>query len=426
MSKKYLVIGKGKTGLALAEYFTKHNVLFTLYDDKTDNLEDALSHILDYCCVIISPAVKPSHPLVKRAQELHLSVVSEVEFAYKELKRINPSAKIIGVTGTNGKTTIVGMLGTLIGSGATMCGNVGVPFISVVESGAKVYVVELSSYQLNFVCEFKPDIAIISNIKPDHLAYHGTFANYISAKLNLVKKLKSDDVFITSGDDELLCKLIFGKTILCSTANQKADACIIQNQIVLSNGEKYSLEKFKLIGEHNKLNLMMSIVGARLVGVSATKIQERIENVMLEDYRIQNIGNFDGITVINDSKSTNVASTIACLNCFSDNVILLLGGLDKGEDLSLLFENIYLHKVKHYIFYGASKDKFYQEALKAQIGNFTVSLGDFKEAVREAVYLAGKGDTIILSPAGASFDMFLNYEDRGAKFNKIIFDSFIK
>lgn len=384
------------------------------------------SEILNAQEVIKSPGIPEKAELVKKIRSAGIPVISEIEFAGRYTK-----AKIIGITGTNGKTTTTMLVYHILkkaGLNVGLGGNIGKSFaLQVAECNYDYYVLELSSFQLDDTCSFKCDVAILTNITPDHLdRYNYEMKNYAMSKFRILQNQTSSDVFIYNADDPVTMEYL-------PTVNIKAQqypfsiykklnrgAWIEDNQLtILTNNKQFNMQihELALQGKHNQYNSMAAGISARVLDLRKEVIRESLSDFKSVEHRLELVSTVHGIDFINDSKATNINSTWYALESFSQPVILILGGVDKGNDYAVL-EELVKEKVKAIICLGKDNKKIIK-AFKSLVEEI-VEVNTAEEAVQEGYRIAKKGDVVLLSPACASFDMFENYEDRGRQFKKAV------
>lgn len=442
--KRIVIIGGGESGAGAA--ILAHRKGFDVFlsdggklkDRYRKMLQDELiafeegrhtaEQILNADEIIKSPGVPYENPIIQQAINKNIPVISEIEFAGRYT-----NATIIGITGTNGKTTTTHLTYHLLKKGGLdvrMAGNVGNSFALEVasnETDCAYYVLELSSFQLDGVFEFRPHIAILTNITPDHLdRYQYQLQNYVDAKFRITRSQTSNDYFIYCADDPITTHEIekrdFKSTLLPFTIKEDpTKAAYIQNDKIIINLKNDVTDMFinelALQGKHNLYNSMAAAVAARLMEVRKESIRESLADFENIEHRLEFVARIKGIDFINDSKATNVNSAWYALECMHNPVIWIAGGVDKGNDYSILAPLV-KEKVKAIICLGKDNEK-----LKAAFGDMVETLIEtqsMQEAVKAGYYLGKKGDVVLLSPACASFDLFENYEDRGYQFKKYV------
>ena len=358
----------------------------------------------------------------------NIPVISEIEFAY----RYKGNSKIIAITGSNGKTTTTSLcyyMCSLGGADCAMVGNIGISFArQVAEDPKALYIIEVSSFQLDDIKVFRPDVAILTNITEDHLdRYNYNVQNYIDSKFRITLNQQPDDVFIYCLDDETTINNI-NKYNIQSTLYPITMSTELPQGAYLTNekmhlkwkGEEMqmSINDFKLKGKHNQYNSMAASLASTAVDIRKDKIREALQTFESLEHRMEPVATVRGVEFINDSKATNVNSTWYALESIDEKpIILILGGVDKGNDYSSMKELVE-EKVKAIICLGLDNQKFH-EAFDGLVDNI-VDTDTAVAAVEAAFQLAAKGDVVLLSPACASFDLFKNYEDRGNQFKQAV------
>jgi UDP-N-acetylmuramoylalanine--D-glutamate ligase len=379
--------------------------------------------------IMKSPGIPEKNELVKKIRSKGIPVISEIELAY----RYKGDSKIIGITGSNGKTTTTAMTYHICRHGGLDCalvGNIGYSFARQVAVASKPwYVAEISSFQLDDVVEFKPDVAVLTNITEDHLdRYEYQFENYIRSKFRIAMNQTSADFFIYNFDDPVITKYInqysFHSNPLPITMQHELNpgSFIRNGQMTIQVGTEkmqMSIYDFALKGIHNQYNTMAAGLAAATIGIRKQKIREAIQSFEALEHRMEYVSTVRGVEFINDSKATNVNSTWFALESMTKPVILILGGVDKGNDYGLI-RDLVKEKVKAIVCMGVDNRKIH-EAFQHDTP-LMVSTGGAQEAVKAAFHFADKGDVVLLSPACASFDLFKNYEDRGKQFKEAVFD----
>lgn len=386
--------------------------------------------ILQSETIVKSPGIPGNIPLLNEARKRGIPVISEVEFAYQHCRE----ATIAAVTGTNGKTTVASMLYDVMQKGGlevTLAGNVGQSFAAAVATQpTPYYALEISSFQLDDIRDFKPHIAIITNITPDHLdRYEHKMERYIEAKFKIVKNQDASDYFLYCADDAVLQE----KVPQYAIASQKLGYSLYQHlpkgaylktennttQIIIKTKkeEAMSIKELALQGKHNTHNSMAAGVAAKLLGIRKESIRDSLAEFDSLEHRLESVLEIYGIMFINDSKATNVNSASYALDTIKKPLIWLAGGVDKGNDYSSLY-GLVKDKVKAIICIGENNEKLHQ-AFGDKV-KFIMDSANMDEAVRMAYKLGNKGDAVLLSPACASFDLFENFEDRGRQFKKSV------
>ena len=379
--------------------------------------------------VIKSPGIPGNTALLQQLHTLKISVISEIEFAF----RYKGNSKIIAVTGSNGKTTTTALIYHICKHANVDCamvGNSGFSFArQLVLEPKPLYIVEVSSFQLDDIDTFQPDVAVLVNITEDHLdRYDYDVNNYIKSKFRIIENQTASNVFIYNMDDKLTrdnMEKFPTKSILAPITMSKE----LPQGAYISNAEMHlkwkseemqmNVEDFALKGKHNQYNSMAASLATTAVDIRKEKIREALQTFESLEHRMEPVATIKGVQFINDSKATNVNSTWFALESMVKPVILIMGGVDKGNDY-LLLKELVIEKVKAIVCMGTENRKI-QEAF-GDIVSLMVNTGNAQEAVQAAFHFANPGDVVLLSPACASFDLFKNYEDRGNQFKKAVKD----
>jgi len=376
--------------------------------------------------VIKSPGVREDAPIVMQLRGKSIPVISEIEFAGRYA-----TGKKICVTGSNGKTTVTNLIYHILkkaGKNVAMTGNVGNSFaMAVAEGSYDYYVIELSSFQLDGMYSFKADIAILMNITPDHLDRYGyNLQNYIDSKFRVTRNMTKSEFFIYWADDPIIKKELekkeYGMTHLPFSADSREGmtAYIENNELIIDFHTKTNLmtiHDLALKGRHNIFNSMAAAIAGKVLTIRKDIIRESLADFQGVEHRLEPVITVYGINFINDSKGTNVNSTWYALECMETDVVWIAGGIDKGNDYSELFP-VVKQKVTAIVCLGKDNRKIV-EAFRDKVPTI-VETSSMEEAVRSSYYLAKKGQTVLLSPACASFDLFNNYEDRGRQFKQAV------
>ena len=442
--KRLVVLGGGESGVGAAvlakkkgydvflsdkgKLQKKYKNVLSKYKIKWEDGKHTEKLILNADEVVKSPGIPDKVELVKNLLKKKIPVISEIEFAGRYTK-----AKKICITGTNGKTTTTLLTYHIFkkaGLNVGLAGNVGKSFaMQVATKKYDYYVLELSSFQLDGMFDFKADIAVLLNITPDHLdRYDYKLKNYAASKMRIIQNQTSKDAFIYCLDDEGIKKTIKNKKIEAKQYPislvkkiEKGAYVNEHNQIIIqTNNTKplfMTIQELALQGKHNTYDSMAAGVSAKLVGIRKESIRESLSDFHNIEHRLEVVGNVHGIEFINDSKATNVNSTWYALESMTNPVILILGGVDKGNDYSML-EPLVKEKVKAIICLGTDNKKIIKSFGK--VVSTILEAKSAKEAVAQAYKHGKKGDTVLLSPACASFDLFENYEDRGDQFKQAV------
>ena len=376
--------------------------------------------------VVKSPGIPGTVPMVQKVREKGIRVVSEIEFASRF-----DSAKKICVTGSNGKTTTTSLIYYLMqnaGLNVGLGGNIGKSYAyQVATEHFDYYVLEISSFQLDDIYDFRPDIAIITNITPDHLdRYDHNMENYVAAKFNITRNLRPDDCFIFDSDDSItvghLSKIVLRCKMLPFSQKEevKQGAFLKDDKIVLRYEKEETdifLQDLALGGKHNIYNSMAAALAAKAAGIENDVIRNSLATFQPIEHRLEPVLSIKDVLYINDSKATNIDSAWYALECQKRPVVWIVGGTDKGNDYSVL-NSLVKEKVKGIVCLGVDNSKIHA-AFGSMVSNMVDALSA-EEAVQKAAAMAQAGDVVLLSPCCASFDLFKNYEDRGEKFKAAV------
>ncbi len=440
MHKKAVILGGGESGVGAAILAQKkgYDVFLSdlgkikgkyknvLTDYKIDFEEGKHSEdkILQAELVVKSPGIPDTAPLIQLLYEAQIPVVSEIEFGGKYC-----TAKKICITGSNGKTTTTLLLYYILknaGMKVGLAGNVGKSFAwQIAEEDFEVFVIELSSFQLDGMYEFKADVSVLLNITPDHLdRYNYDMQSYINSKFRILQNQTEQDYFIYCADDEIIQKEISKRDIppmlLPFSLDKKLEpgAYVEENQIEIKfnqNQFNMSILDLSLQGKHNTYNSMAAGIASMIFQIRNEQLRESLSDFKGVEHRLEKFLKVHGIEFVNDSKATNVNSTWYALESIAKPIVWIAGGIDKGNDYSMLHE-LAGNKVKAIVCLGKNNQKLH-DAFEGIVEDI-VDASSMEEAVKAAYYLARNGDTVLLSPACASFDLFENYEDRGKQFKK--------
>jgi UDP-N-acetylmuramoylalanine--D-glutamate ligase len=445
MNKRMVILGGGESGVGAAILAKMHGYevfvseggsLKSVYKQELEEKGIAFEEgrhtaekIMNADEITKSPGIPEKNELMKKIREKGISVISEIELAYRH----KGNGKIIGITGSNGKTTTATMTYRICrhdGLDCALAGNIGYSFARQVAVDPKAwYIIEISSFQLDDIKTFRPEIAILTNITEDHLdRYEYKFENYISSKFRIVMNQTDKDYFIYCEDDPVIKKYlshysIHSNPLPFTMQHELNKGGFIKNgqMVIQTASEKVemSIYDFALKGIHNQYNTMAAGIAAATVGIRKEKIREAIQSFETLEHRMEYVSTVRGVEFINDSKATNVNSTWYALESMNKPVILILGGIDKGNDYSLIRELV-KEKVKAIVCLGTDNRKIH-EAFQNDV-SVMVNTGSAEEAVKASFHFANKGDVVLLSPACASFDLFKNYEDRGKQFKEAVKD----
>lgn len=443
MKKRMVILGAGESGVGAALLANQQGYDVFVSDGgsiredyraellaKSIPFEEAghtESAILNADEVIKSPGIPEKADIVKKIRAKQIPVISEIEFAFRYIG----NSKVIAITGSNGKTTTTALTYHICKHAEKDCamvGNIGYSFAKqVAEDPKQLYVAEISSFQLDDIKTFRPDVAVLTNITEDHLdRYEYKLENYVNSKFKITAYQQPGDIFIYNLDDETTMKNLTNYPIKSTQAPITMSKELPQGAYLANakmhlkwKGEEMqmSVEDFALKGKHNQYNSMAASMAATAVDIRKEKIREALQTFESLEHRMEHVANIKGVEFINDSKATNVNSTWFALESMTKPVILILGGVDKGNDYDLLKELV-KEKVKAIVCMGTENRKI-QEAF-GDIVSLMVNTDNAQEAVQAAFHFANKGDVVLLSPACASFDLFKNYEDRGKQFKQAV------
>jgi UDP-N-acetylmuramoylalanine--D-glutamate ligase len=441
-SKKIVILGAGESGVgaaylavqqgydvfvsdfgAIAGHYKKQLQEWDIRFEENKHTEEV---ILAAAEVVKSPGIPEKAPIVKKLKENNIPVISEIEFAGRYT-----DAKIIGITGSNGKTTTTSLTYHILknaGLNVGLAGNIGKSFAyQVATEKFDTYVLELSSFMLDDMFQFKTDIAVLLNITPDHLdRYEYKMENYAASKFRVTQNQTANDYFIYCADDPETTKGMAERTFAAQqlpfSIQKKVEpgAYLQDNNIIINTHQNHfqmSITELALQGKHNIYNSMASGIVAKVLELRNPLIRDSMSNFKNIEHRLESVGKISGISFINDSKATNVNSTWYALESMTSDVVLILGGVDKGNDYSML-KGLVKQKVKAIVCLGKDNKRIH-EAFE-DVVELIVNTHSAQEAAQVAYHLATKGDTVLLSPACASFDLFKNYEDRGRQFKQAV------
>ena len=439
--KKVLVVGLARTGLATARFLKTKGARVTTTETKPKKeMKGPIKELrgldismewgghrektfLDQDLVVLSPGVPPGLEPIQKALKKGIQVISEIELAYHFI-----DIPIIAVTGTNGKTTTTLLIGEMLkedGRNVGVGGNVGDPLILFADGEHRweMLVVEISSFQLEGIEDFRPRLSALLNITEDHLDRYARYSDYIWAKARIFANQDSGDMAVLNKDDPIVMELqerVKAKKFLFSLKGRLDEGAFSDGQTILlrfgGNEETYSLAKAPLKGIHNVENMMAAVSTARLLSCSQEAIQTVLDRFEGLEHRLEFVREIRGVRFYNDSKGTNVGSVVKSLQSFSEPLILIAGGKDKKGDLSPL-KGLIQNRVKRLILIGEAKERMARE-----LGALTetVTAQTLEGAVRLAYEMAGSGEVVLLSPACSSFDMFEDYKERGKVFKEAV------
>jgi UDP-N-acetylmuramoylalanine--D-glutamate ligase len=447
MSKKVVILGSGESGVGAA-LLAKAKGYDTFVSDSSAISESFITEltaahidfeqgkhseeiILSANVIVKSPGIPEKAPIMKLVRSKGIEVISEIEFAYRH---IHADAKFVSITGSNGKTTttllthhILSELGFSVGLG----GNIGTSLArQIIHEKKDIYVLELSSFQLDDMYTFKADVAVLLNITPDHLdRYEYKFENYIASKFRIFQNLTPADYYITYAEDNVIeehkkhvvinarYKPVSLKELHGSGAY--SDEKIIQIHAQDDSVHTFNVSDFPLQGKHNYINIMAALNAVVAMGADVTESAAAIKSFRNAPHRLEFVGSIYGVKYVNDSKATNVDSVWYALDSMKTPVVLIAGGVDKGNDYSQI-EALVREKVHTVVALGKDNSK-----VLAGFGSMVAEIKEahsMLEAIRIAHDSAKRGDTVLLSPACASFDLFKNYEDRGNQFRNLVIE----
>jgi len=439
--KRVLVVGLGKSGVASALFMKAHGARVTVSDTKSgDELRNEIPVLLDngitvetgghgdrtfqgQDLIVVSPGVPVDAPPLVQARSLGESVIGEIELAAQFLP-----GPIVAITGSNGKTTtttLTGEIMTASGFSALVGGNIGTPAISLAERAkpGTVIVLEISSFQLETIQSFRPKVAVVLNVTPDHLDRHRTFEIYAAAKTRIFENQQSEDCAVLNADDST-CVAMSKKTraqiYWFSRQNEvERGAWVREGNIVFRDGsgqrEIMQVSEVPLKGAHNLENVLAAVCASVLMGCAAEKIRQAVHDFKAVEHRLEFVASIGGVDYYNDSKATNVDATIKALESFPSNIHLILGGKDKGSDYTVL-NDLLRQRVKRVYTIGAAAGKIESQIKGAEV----VHAETLENAIRQAHSSAQAGDVVLLAPACASFDQFKSYEHRGRVFKEAV------
>ncbi len=443
MKEKVVILGAGESGTGSAilakqkgyDVFVSDNGFIkdryrNELDEKRISYEEgkhSMNILLQADMVIKSPGIPDSSQVIKAIAARKIRIVSEIEFAGPFT-----GAKKICITGSNGKTTTTNLVYEILkraGLKVALAGNVGRSFArQVAENGYDFYVIELSSFQLDGMYDFKADIAIMMNITPDHLdRYENDFSKYIDSKFRIMNNQSADDYFIYWADDPVIAGELSARSpdvqlLPFSDTKESGMTAFIDNDILTlsiynKTEEIMTIHDLALKGRHNTYNSMAAAIAGKILNIRKELIRECLSDFQGVEHRLETVISVHGINFINDSKATNVNSSWYALECMTGKIVWIAGGIDKGNDYTEL-NDLVRQKVKAIVCLGKDNTKI-MDSFKDIIPTI-VETASMTEAVKSAYYLASKGDSVLLSPACASFDLFDNYEDRGRQFKEAV------
>ena len=433
-NKKVLVLGLAKSGESAARLLDKLGAIVTVNDGKPFEENPAAQSLLEegikvvtgghplelldenFELMVKNPGIPYNNAMVVRALEKKIPVITEVELAY-----LISEAPIIGITGSNGKTTTTTMIAQVLtagGQNGLLSGNIGFPASQVAQtvSNKDTLVMELSSFQLMGIEAFHPQIAVITNLMPTHLDYHGSFEEYASAKWNIQKNMAADDYLVLNFNQDWAKEMASQTqaTVVPFSTTEKVDGAYLDGDVLTFRGEAImKATEIGVPGSHNVENALATIAVAKLRGIDNQTIKEVLSAFGGVKHRLQYVGQVNDVSFYNDSKSTNILATQKALSGFDNSkVILIAGGLDRGNEFDELVPD--LKGLKKMVILGQSAPRVKRAADQAEVSYLEAT--DVRDAAHKAFALAEPGDIVLLSPANASWDMYSNFEVRGDEF----------
>lgn len=439
--KKVLVVGLARSGMAAIRVLKKLGASITLSESKKkedikeiDFLNENDVEIVgqdmsvferDFDLVVKNPGVPYRSPMMQKLAERNIPVITEIELAYQVAK----PQHYIAITGTNGKTTTSTLTYEILRRAfpgkAHLCGNIGIPLCEIVmenglmDEGGHYIALEISNFQLVNIDKFRPEVATIINLTPDHIDFMGGLDNYYKSKTEVYRNMADGDVFLLNADDPVVKEYTDRYPIKCvkesfSTDGVNAD-CIAKDGYIEIKGEKIiPLDAIKIVGKHNLQNVMIAVSAAKAIGISNDVILDAVSSFKGVEHRIEFVREIDGVKYYNDSKGTNTDATITALKAFEHGVILLVGGFEKGLPMDEMKKH--LGCVKKVIGFGACGSRLVHDL----VGGDGIVVTTLNEAVAQANKIAENGDTVLLSPTTSSFDQYTCFEERGDHFKKIV------
>src|SRR5215472_8959321 len=445
-NKRVLVVGLGRSGVASAFFLQDRGAKVTVSDSKSEaQLQGEIAALLDrgvsietgrhgertfrdQDLIVVSPGVPPDQPQLQQARTLGIPVIGEVELAFRFLQ-----GKVIAITGSNGKTTTTTLIGEILaeagkttGKKTLVGGNIGTPVIALASQSTPntLTVLEISSFQLETIQQFRPWIAAILNITPDHLDRHHTFQAYMDAKARIFENQTPGDFAVLNADDPTSAALKEKiKASLCWFGRKhevESGTYVSKGEIVFRNSGRETpmlpISEIQLRGAHNLENVLAAVCVGMLAGCEPHQVRKAVAEFRGVEHRLEPAGTVRGVAYYNDSKATNVDATIKALEAFPANIHIMLGGKDKDSDYTLLV-SLLRERTKGAYLIGAAAEKI---ASQIQGATRIVHSGTLDRAVRQASDAAAAGDIVLLAPACASFDQFENYEQRGRVFKELV------
>jgi len=439
-NKKILVVGLGKSGMAMLKVLNKLGNEVHVYDGKEKHLIDNIDEIKtlsskqffneipsinEYDILALSPGVSTELDFIKKAREYGVVIWGEIEIAYQL-----SNGDFIGITGTNGKTTTTSLIYDIFKNyfnNVQLVGNIGIPAIEKVidTDGEQIFVAEISSFQLETIETFKTKIAVILNVTEDHLDRHKTMKNYIEVKFRIFENIDDDGYIVLNYDDELLRRIDSkkGKTFFFSRKEILDKGCYVKDgDILINDGKKIvnimKTDEIFILGNHNVENVLAAVSVAHLYSIPINIIKDTIINFKGVEHRLEVFENKFERVFINDSKGTNPDATIKAIEAMEAPTVLIAGGMDKKADFKDMIE-CFKDKIKYLVLFGETKDIIKKTATDLGFNNVVI-VDNLEQAVIKAVEVSDKGYNVLLSPACASWDMYENFEVRGNHFKRIV------
>lgn len=439
--KRILVVGLARSGMAAIKVLKKLGAEITLSESKKkeDIKEAALLEELgvvikdqspevfegnfDLC--VKNPGVPFRSSMMKRLEERGIQIITEIELAFI----VSKPQHYIAITGTNGKTTTTTLTYEILRRAfpdkSHLCGNIGIPLCEIVlennlmEEGGHYIALEISNFQLVNIDKFRPEVAVIINLTPDHIDFMGSLDAYYKSKTEVYRNMSGNDVFLLNGDDEVVAEYTGRYPVKCKTEKFSVDGTdadsFIKDGYFFINGEKVlSLDNVRIVGKHNLQNVIIAVSAAKTLGISNEIIAQAVSEFGGVEHRIEFVREINGIKYYNDSKGTNTDATVTALKSFEKGVILLVGGFEKG----LAMDDVKRHLgcVKKVIGFGACGKRLVDEL----VGENGTVVENLEQALGEANKIAVSGDTVLLSPTTSSFDQYSGFEERGEHFKKLV------
>ena len=439
--KKVLVIGLARSGMAAIKVLHKLGADIVLSERKPAEELKELATLKelgvtivdqsmevfdkDYDLCVKNPGVPYRSPFMEALAQHGVPVITEIELAFQVAK----PQHYIAITGTNGKTTTTTLVYEILNAAfpgkAHLCGNIGIPLCEIVmeeglmEESDHYIALEISNYQLVNIDRFRPDVATIINLTPDHVDFMGSLEAYYKSKTEVYRNMKPEDTFILNADDPVLAEYVEKYPVPAtvksfSLDNTDTDNYVKDGQLCVGDEPVLPLTSVRLPGKHNLQNVMIAVSVAKVLGIANETIKEVVEGFTGVEHRIEFVRELDGVRYYNDSKGTNTDATVTALKAFDKGVILLLGGFEKGLPMDDV--KAHLGCVKKVIGFGACGPRLVADT----VGEDGIVVTTLDEAVEEAVKIAEPGDTVLLSPTTSSFDQYTCFEERGDHFKKLV------